>query len=134
MTPGRLTTALLVVAVLVCHGLFGAAHQTFTPATGAHVHHASPHKQASAFGEAQGGDHTGHQTGHHEAGHLAGSADYAAVLVTILFGAVLRLLRGILLLNAAPALQSAGRSFRNAIARIHHLRRPALPALQVFRL
>jgi len=131
MTPGRLPAALLVVTVLVCHGLFGAAHQTFTPATGTHGHHAPVHTQATDPGE----NHDGHQTGHHEAGHLAGSAEYAAVLVTVLLGAALVLLLSTIhLRDTAPMLQPAGRRFRVTPAGLHPTRGPTLPALQVFRL
>jgi len=119
MTPGRLPAVLLVVAILVCHGLFGAAHQTFTPATGAHGHHA----QAAAHGE------------DHEAGHLAGGAEYAAVLVSILIGTALGLLpRAFHSPDATTVLYPAGRRFRVVPTGVHPPRGPTLPALQVLRL
>ncbi|MDQ3237346.1 MAG: hypothetical protein M3Q54_07395 [Actinomycetota bacterium] len=118
-TPGRLPAALLVVVVFVCHGLFGAAHQTFAPATGAHGHHA----QAAAHGEG------------HAAGHLAGGAEYAAVLVSILIGTALGLvLRAIQSPDAMTVLHPADRRLRIAAVWLHPPRGPTLSALQVFRL
>jgi len=117
-TPGRLPAALLVVAVFICHGLFGAAHLTFTPTTGAHGHHA----QVAAHGE------------DHAAGHLAGGAEYAAVLVSILIGTALGLLlRAIHSRDATTVLHPADWNHR-AAAWLHPSRGPTLPALQVFRL
>jgi len=108
-----------VVVVFVCHGLFGAAHQTFAPATGAHGHHA----QAAAHGEG------------HAAGHLAGGAEYAAVLVSILIGTALGLvLRAIQSPDAMTVLHPADRRLRIAAVWLHPPRGPTLSALQIFRL
>ena len=108
-----------MVAVFICHGLFGAAHQTFAPATGAHGHHA----QVAAHGE------------DHAAGHLAGGAEYAAVLVSIVIGTALGLLlRAIHSRDATPVLHPADWNHRVAAVWLHPPRGPTLSALQVFRL
>jgi len=133
MTPGRLSAAILVVAILVCHGLFGAAHQTFMPSTVTHGHHMQA--QAYDHGKNHEGHLTGHQTGHHEAGHLAGGAEYGAVLITVLLGTALGLLlRAIHLRDATTSFHPADRRFRVEPTGLHFPRGPALPALQVFRL
>ncbi len=79
-------------ALLVCHGLYGASHQVFGTFHAEHASHAhTTHTDTHGTGvggqppvEQQDGDGEGHL------GHVA----YAAALLVISLGAVLRLLSG----------------------------------------
>ncbi len=86
-TRARLLASLLVVALLVCHGLFGAFHElngSAPPTDG---------MGASAAHDAGGmAGHGGGGTGEGVPGHL-GAADYAAVIVLLLAASVLSLVR-----------------------------------------
>jgi hypothetical protein len=89
--PRRILLALiLTAALLLCHGLYGAAHQVFAALHAEHASHAHvPHTDTHGAEEGeqtpveqQGGDGEGHL------GHIA----YAAALLAISLGAVLWLL------------------------------------------
>ena len=93
----RLLAALLVVALLVCHGFFGAFHELSGPASAGNdadssMAHAAAPAGGTAGGTAEGGmaGHGGGETGKGVPGHL-GDSDYAAVIVLLLAGAVLSL-------------------------------------------
>ena len=77
----RITALVLLVALLLCHGLLGVAHQLAGLLDG-------PHHSAQGPFHAPAGDRGDHPGDHHRLGHL----DYTAALVSILFGAVIGLL------------------------------------------
>lgn len=87
-----LLALILVGALLLCHGLYGASHQVFAALHAEHSSHGhTPHTDAHGAGvgeqapvEHQGGDGGGHL------GHVA----YAAALLVISLGTVLWLLCG----------------------------------------
>jgi hypothetical protein len=87
-----LLALILTAALLLCHGLYGAAHQVFAAlhtehASHVHIPHADTHETGEGEQppvEQQGGDGGGHL------GHVA----YAAALLVISLGAVLWLLSG----------------------------------------
>jgi len=130
LTPGRLPAIILVVAFLACHGLFGAAHQASMPAHGAHGGHMPAPLQINGMD----GGHDSHQASHHEAGHLASGTAYNAVLFTVLLGMALWLLRGFRPWGMAGVSVFADHDLRIFPVRLHPLRGPTLPALQVLRL
>lgn len=116
--PGRFPVSLIVVALLLCHGAFGYAHQsppaevqTAPVAHAAGVHQSSPDRTADGL-------------------HL-GEA-YFATLLLLLFGASL-LLGGGVSVGAklpVPMVWMGGHKVR----RLHPPRGPTLSYLQVFRL
>ena len=117
---GRASVLAVVVALLLCHGAFGYAHQL--PATETHAAHAV---------------HTAHTAGGHNSvpdGETDGAHQgaYFATLLALLFGTVLLLGgRGWARVRlSVPAVPRHGR--KTAI--LHPPRGPTLPSLQVFRL
>lgn len=125
---GRLLSALLVVALLVCHGVLGVLHQVPAGPHGApgYGHHQAPVDGAgperAAHPEERGG------------GHAVIHAEYAAVLSVVVLGMILGLL-----------LRRAGRTYGRVmlqsdrcvptLAAPHLLRGPTSTLrLQVFRL
>lgn len=128
---GRLLTALLVVALLLCHGAFGALHllaHPCDPCNSAEVpgtHHSAAQEEAAA-GDAGGGVVK-------ELAHGAGYSVYFAVVVAFSGAMVLKLLLG-----------GARKPVKAAILRPSQPRHPPLvrplslgptpPLLQVFRL
>jgi hypothetical protein len=122
---GVLLVLILVGALLLCDGAFGALHQVSAlrdvPA-GEHSAHAS--KGAAAPDEHQkDGQGSGHQRVHHA---------YAAVLFAILLWALIRLLNTAWSWGTLSASKSTGRGFLPAAFRLP--RGPTAPVLQVFRL
>lgn len=116
--PGRVFVLLVVVALLLCHGAFGYAHQLSPPDT-----------QASHVAHASGGHHSVPDRSTGEA-HTGGS--YFATLLALFFGAFL-LLGGRVEASTrlpAPATQNRARRARTSLPP----RGPTLSSLQVFRL
>ena len=118
-TTKSIVTPLLLVAFLFCHGFLGAVHQIPDPPDRSHL--AGGHSSHAPAGGLCG--HPGMCLGHPE---------YAAVLVSVLFGAVIGLL-----LNSArwSGLAASGlpeRSFPPLI--LHPPRGPTVSLMQVFRL
>lgn len=120
---GRLVAALLVVALILCHGALGALHQ----APSWPAEHAGGHHAAAAATPGAVNHHAEHHVG------LVSHTDYAAVLFVVLFGAVLVLLSGRFY---AGGLAIAHRLFGRIFLPLPLLlpRGPTLPLLQVFRL
>lgn len=120
---GRLVAALLIVALLLCHGALGALYQASLQA----VEHGGGH-HAHAMERPAPADHG---MGHHAG--LVAHADYAAVLFGVLLGATLVLIPG-----RFPALSFAAAPCAPRPAYIQPVlippRGPILPLLQVFRL
>lgn len=108
-TRARVLASLLVVALLVCHGFFGAFHElSGSSSPGGGVGAGAPH---AAGGMA---DHGGEDGGAGLPGHL-GAADYVAVIVLLLAGAALslpRFARPVLLPLAVGRLVYASRPSR----------------------
>jgi hypothetical protein len=125
-TRERFLPLLLVGALLLCHGVFGALHLVCDPlelcAGGAE--HTEEHQPAA---EAAGGTHE------HPTGHATGTAYFAVVIIVGLLGLLLRLLsKGDRLRTGLgrrwpPMLRRASVVFRPP-------RAPTSPVLQVFRL
>ena len=117
---------MVVVALLLCHGVYGAAHQVHQAPGATDLHHGAGH--------ASHGDEPGTSGGHpgpYDEGCF-GCVAYAASLLVVSIGAVLWLLRGGPSWdegNAAMLLQ-----VRKPRAVLHPARGPTLPVLQVFRL
>ena len=123
-TRERLLPLLLVGALLLCHGVFGALHLACAPpecADGAE-HAAEHHPAAGAAGD----------THEHPAGH-ATSTEYFAVVVVGLLGLLLRLLP-----EVAPLRIGFGMRWPAILRRVPAVLRPpptlTLYILQVFRL
>jgi hypothetical protein len=116
----------VVVGLILCHGVYGAAHQVHQ-APGATDHrHGAGH---AAHGDGSGAV-GGHQGAYDEGSF--GCVAYAASLVVVSIGAVLCLLRGGPPWdedNAARLLPVRGPG-----SVLHPARGPTLPVLQVFRL
>ena len=99
LTSHRVLSLVLIWALLLCHGAFGALHQF----GGRDLQHPSNHQPAPAFTDSALADHTlaGHDVGHPAGGHgiagdePAGSTSYAAVLVILFLLAGYLLHRGI---------------------------------------
>lgn len=119
---GRLVAALLVVALILCHGVLGALHQVSSWS----AEHAGGHHAAAAAPAA-----VDHHAEHH--GGLVAHTDYAAAIFVVLLGAVLVLLSGRF---PARGLAIAHRLFGRVFLPLSLLPRrgPTLPLLQVFRL
>ena len=116
---------MVVVALLLCHGVYGAAHQVHQ-APGATDHHGAGH--------ATHGDEPGTLGGHpgpYDEGCF-GCVAYAASLLVVSIGAVLWLLRG------GPSWDGDNAAMplpvRAPGSVLHPARGPTLPVLQVFRL
>ena len=128
-----LLTLILVAALLLCHGLYGAMHQVFatlhaSPALQAHMPHTDTHGSG-------GGEHTPidrqDEGGGEGQGHL-GHVAYAAALLVISLGAILWLLGG-----GRAWTRSDLSSLTKRIVPPKFLRPPLIPnpaLLQVFRL
>lgn len=118
---------MLVVAVLLCHGVFGYAHELSPPeATKVPSAHSTPGPQ-----HAMAGQHDASHSEHGVGGHLS-AGGYFAILLALLFGAFL-LPRGGLPASVrlpAPAFFERRLVFRT----LHPPRGPTAPFLQVFRL
>ncbi len=122
---------LLAVAVLLCHGLYGASHQVHgfgSEAPGQVVshgtqHHHGAHSEHAAMGGAHGEGHAGHPDG------MAYAASISAALLAAAFAVALGGAR----IGARAALAFApGRRYRPPFLR--PARGSPLPVLQVFRL
>ena len=112
--------ALLLVALLFCHGFLGALHQVCGPSE--HSHPAGEHPS-----------HTQGDSSDHPAAHL-GCSEYAAVLISVLFGAIIALLlSGV---RAWRKLHDSPRLLKRFLPPLilHLPRGPTAPVLQVFRL
>jgi hypothetical protein len=110
---------LLLVALLFCHGFMGAFHQLPDP-----PEHSRVMGEHSSHAPAGGsGGHSGLHLGH---------SDYAAVLISILFGAIIGLLSGVRMWRGLTAPQFPERTFPPLI--LHPARGPTAPLIQVFRL
>jgi hypothetical protein len=122
---------LLAVAVLLCHGLYGASHQVHgfgsevpgqVVSHGNQHHHGAPSEHA-ALGGAHGEGHTGHPDG----------MAYAAALSVVLLAAAFALSLGGARSGARVALAAdPGRRYPPSFLR--SARGSPLPVLQVFRL
>jgi hypothetical protein len=124
-----LLALLLVGALLLCHGAYGALHQyhqTFCTASLPAAAH-PPHNHAHGAGDGGAGKHPG-EPGEGCLGHVA----YAATLLLISLGAILRLLYGGRMRTKVSA--SLPMRFFPPLV-LHPARPPTPPALlQVFRL
>ena len=120
---------LLVVALLLCHGLYGASHQVHRFGPEAPGQEVVPHSnQHHAAHDTHGGDDQGE--GH--AWHPDGMA-YAASLSVVLLAAAFALALGGTRIGARAALAAApGRRYAPSFLR--PARGSPLPVLQVFRL
>lgn len=121
----RVLAGLLVLALLLCHGVFGSMH----------LSHDSPVAPSAM----EGGGHAGHhgaaagQDGNAMPHHGGMAPEYFAVFLAVFFGSVF------LLLRSKPAVSARGASLRSFILSRTVLlhppaRGPTLPYLQVFRL
>lgn len=111
---GRVLAVCLILAVLLCHGVYGAGHQ-LTPAYETHEEHSA---------------HTHEEKGAHPAGHLSGMA-YAAVLLIFFIAAV----STISFARAKPEVMRPQPSLRFSPPDVSRLPRgPTLHFLQVLRL
>jgi hypothetical protein len=122
---------LLAVAVLACHGLYGASHQVhvFGPeapgqvvAHGAQHHHGADSEHAAPGGD-QGEGHAGHPDG------MAYAASLSAALLAAAFAAALG---GAGIGPRAAPSSDPGRRYPPSFLRL--ARGSPLPVLQVFRL
>jgi hypothetical protein len=117
----------VVVALLMCHGVYGAAHRVHQAPGATGHHHGAGHYAPHGDGLGTVGGHPGP----HDEGCF-GCVAYAASLLVVSIGAVLWLLRGSLSWdedNAAMLFPVRGPG-----SVLHPARGPTLPALQVFRL
>ena len=122
---GRLVAALLIVALLLCHGALGALHQASTPRA---VEHAGGHDGAHATVQHASADHgVGDNDG------PVAHADYAAVLFVVLLGAAFLLLSGRFAARGLVVSSRASWRVPSTLALLPP-RGPTLPFLQVFRL
>lgn len=121
----RFLSLLLVAALLVCHGAFGALHQL-----PGHGLQGGEHSSAMA----QGAGPEEHPSHHGEGEPPPGGSTYAAVIFVVLLGAALALRLGGFRLQVAHLVRwQAGRRFPTAVA-LYLPRGPTAPVLQVFRL
>ena len=113
----------VVIALLLCHGVYGAAHQA--PGATGH-HHGAGH---APYGDGPGA--VGGSPGPYDEGCF-GCVAYAASLLVVSIGAVLWLLRG------GPSWDEGNAAMllpvRGPGSVLHPARGPTLPVLQVFRL
>jgi len=111
---------LLVVAILFCHGFLGVLHQTCGPPEHSHL-------------TAQHSAHAPGDSGDHSEAHL-GCSDYAAVLISVLLGAVIcLLLKGVRTWSRFALSRFLERYYALPLV-LHPSRGPTIPILQVFRL
>jgi hypothetical protein len=115
----QLLALLLVGALLLCHGVFGASHLCPTLQSSAEQSH--EHPVPTEMGMVA---HDGHPTC-----HPMGAAEYFAVLLTAFLGLLLNRAR---LWSRVTAPLVFGRPFYPPI--FHPPQRPTTPLIQVFRL
>lgn len=134
----RLVAALLAVALLFCHGAFGALHQTATRLAEPSEGHHAPATPPAAVGHhpGHGGAAAEQSFAEHQVAHYGGAmahADYAAALFVVLVGAVLSMFFA---WSPARNLADAARPLGRLLAPFYLRppRGPTLPLLQVFRL
>lgn len=124
----RILAFLLLGAVLVCHGFFGASHQVHrtpnpdTPSATGHASHVGMQEQEADEGLS---------TGVHGDLGLDAMA-YAAVLLALSLGALAWMLAGARARIAVSVTPPAGGRFPRLVP--HPARGPTLAVLQVFRL
>lgn len=117
----RITALVLLVALLLCHGLLGVAHQLAGPLDSTH-HSVEGSSQAPV-----------EDRGDYPDDHRLGYSDYVAALVSILFGAVIGLLlSGARTWDASAAPRLLRRYFPPLV--FYSARGPTPPLTQVFRL
>lgn len=119
---------MLVLAVLLCHGVMGASHQSSSYQEPPVVSHASEHSQPTAGGEVHGGE-----SGSMERG-LGGSYYAAALILLGISGLAAAMALGIILLVVA---RRAGAALATRWSVRPRLRPPPAPTgdyLRVFRL
>jgi hypothetical protein len=116
----------VVIALLLCHGVYGAAHRVHQ-APGATDHY----RGAGHAAHGDGPGTVGGNTGPYDEGCF-GCVAYAASLLVVSIGAVLWLLRG------GPSWYEGNAAMllpvRGPGSVLHPARGPTLPVLQVFRL
>jgi hypothetical protein len=122
VTPGRLATIVLVVALFVCHGVYGFEHQPVIGPGAAHSTQSGP--MSSHHSSPEEGD-TGHGA--------VPNGGYFAVLIPMLLAAVLWLWRGSCRI---PAAREPLRFTRRTVTPLmpHPPRGPTLYLFQVMRL
>lgn len=122
-----LLPALLIVALLLCHGILGFAHQTSCEACelegSSGVHHGS----VAYSGEAAGGDAS------NDTADGLGGLSYAAVLLATFGVALLGLLLAVRRWREFGTCRSIFR-WHHPLVFVPHPRGPTSPSLQVFRL
>lgn len=123
---GGLLSALLIVAVLLCHGVLGAAHQVSCNACETAQPQMAHHGVAAETGADEGGNAVDGQAGG------VGKTAYAAILVTLLGAATLGLIGIARVWLEAPGSRALWRRLIPLV--FHRQRGPSLPSLQVFRL
>jgi hypothetical protein len=105
----RILALLLVGALLLCHGVFGALHLCTTPPAGSSAQHAV-HDHSSPGGATSSHDH--------QVCHLMHAGNYYAVLLTALLGlalGLLLLLKGVRLWSRITLPPAAFQRFRPAL-------------------
>ncbi len=132
---GRITAILLILALLLCHGVFGSMHLSHDPlatppemesgAAVVHSGHASHHGVHETLVEHDDGGSASH--------HGVMAPEYFAVFVALFFGSVFLLLRSKMYVFARKAPFHSKILPRPAVFR-PPARGPTLPYLQVFRL
>lgn len=117
---------MVVVALLLCHGVYGVAHQVHQVPGATDHHHGAGH---AAHGDGPG--IVGGHPGQYDEGCF-GCVAYAASLFVVSIGAVLWLLRG------GPSWDEGNAAMLSPVrgpgSALHPARGPTLPVLQVFRL
>ena len=121
---GRLVAALLIFALLLCHGALGALHQASSKA----VEHDAGGHHAHTAAQPVSADHG---VGHHD-GPIA-HTDYAAVLFVVLLGAAFLLLSDRFVARSLAVSSRTSGRVPSTLALLLP-RGPTLPLLQVFRL
>lgn len=126
-SAGSLLPALLIVAMLLCHGILGFAHQVSCDACGL-TEVSMYHGSAAGMGEAGSG-----HTGDDDASSGLEAHSYAAVLLASIGAALLALLLGARRWRETPTPRSVFRRHYPPFI-IRRPRGPTLPSLQVLRL
>ncbi|MDX6379808.1 MAG: hypothetical protein QOI57_832 [Rubrobacteraceae bacterium] len=123
-----LLPALLIVALLLCHGILGFAHQlschTCEPAGSLGMHHGSAADTEGPASSDAGNDIT----------HELGCLSYAAVLLTTFGAALLGLLLTVRSWREVETRRSMFRWHYSLVVAPRSRGRPTSPSLQVFRL
>lgn len=123
LRESRPLALLVVVALLLCHGLFSVFHFCYV-SQASHTHQAQEHYSVA---EARVADHE------HAECHKMGASDYFAVLLVIFFGLILRLLlRQCRSCSETFAFRFSERRLRPFV--LPSPRGPTAPLTQVFRL